>query len=141
MIPFGELIEVSASAPGLVTLGLSACATLSTIFGGLVAVHSRKRTHLLLGTGAGMLLGATFFDLLPESVDVGRSQGWDVRVIFLILVAGFLGFYVAERTLILHSCVEGDCSKKLIVTSAGWAPWASSRTALSMAPPSAPRRS
>lgn len=112
MIPLGEFIVVSAGAPGLVALGLSACATFSTIFGGLVAVHGQKRAHLLLGTGAGMLLGATFFDLLPESVDVGRSQGWDVRVIFLILVAGFLAFYVLERTLILHSCVEGDCSNE-----------------------------
>ncbi|MGC2422259.1 MAG: ZIP family metal transporter [Candidatus Acidiferrales bacterium] len=112
MIPFGEITEVPASAPGFVALGLSACAMLSTIFGGLLTVHSRKRAHLLLGTGAGMLLGATFFDLLPESVDAGRSQGWDVRVIFLILVVGFLVFYVAERTLILHSCAEGDCSNE-----------------------------
>jgi len=112
MTPLGEFTEVPARAPSYVALGLSACAMLSTIFGGLLTVHSRKRVHLLLGTGAGMLLGATFFDLLPESVDAGRSQGWDVRVIFLILVIGFLGFYVAERTLILHSCVEGDCSNE-----------------------------
>lgn len=82
---------------------------LSTICGGVVAVRGQKRLHLLLGTGAGMLLGATFFDLLPESIEAAQSQGWSVRSMLLVLVIGFLGFYVAERVLILHSCPEGDC--------------------------------
>jgi zinc transporter, ZIP family len=59
-----------------------------------------------------MLLGATFFDLLPESIDAAQSQGWSVRPMFLVLVIGFLGFYVAERFLILHSCSEGDCANQ-----------------------------
>lgn len=29
---------------------------------------------------------------------------------FLVLVLGFLGFYVAERILILHACAENDCA-------------------------------
>ena len=56
-----------------------------------------------------MLLGATFFDLLPESIAAAQSQGWSVREMLLVLVIGFLGFYVAERALVLHSCPEGDC--------------------------------
>jgi len=59
-----------------------------------------------------MLLGATFFDLLPESIESAQSQGWGVRAMFVILVIGFLGFYVAERVLILHSCAEGDCTNE-----------------------------
>ena len=31
---------------------------------------------------------------------------------FVVLVIGFLGFYVAERVLILHSCAEGDCTNE-----------------------------
>ena len=62
--------------------------------------------------GAGMLLGATFFDLLPESIEAAQSQGWSVRAIFLVLVIGFLGFYVAERVLVLHSCPEDDCANE-----------------------------
>ena len=56
-----------------------------------------------------MLLGATFFDLLPESIEASQSQGWGFRAMLLVLVIGFLGFYVAERVLVLHSCPEGDC--------------------------------
>lgn len=81
----------------------------STFFGGAVAVRGQKRIHLLLAVGAGMLLGATFFDLLPESIQAAESQHWSARSMFLVLVVGFLGFYVAERVLILHACPEGDC--------------------------------
>jgi zinc transporter, ZIP family len=84
----------------------------STIGGGWVAARERKRVHLLLGIGAGMLLGATFFDLLPESIESAQSQGWTARAMFIVLVIGFLGFYIAERTLILHSCAEGECSNE-----------------------------
>lgn len=59
-----------------------------------------------------MLLGAAFFDLLPESIEAAQSQGWGARAMFVVLVVGFLGFYVAERVLILHSCAEGDCTNE-----------------------------
>ena len=85
---------------------------LSTIGGGLVAVRGQKRLHLLLGMGAGMLLGATFFDLLPESIEAAQSQGWSIRPMLLVVVAGFLGFYIAERVLVLHSCPEVDCANE-----------------------------
>jgi ZIP family zinc transporter len=84
----------------------------STVCGGLVAIRGQKRLHLLLGLGAGMLLGATFFDLLPESIEAAQSQGWTARGMLLVLVLGFLGFYVTERVLILHSCAEDDCSNE-----------------------------
>lgn len=94
-------------------VGLSAAAMLSTLGGGAVAVRGERRVHLLLGIGAGMLLGATFFDLLPESIEAAQSQNWTARAMLLVLVAGFLGFYVLERVLILHSCPEGvDCTNE-----------------------------
>ncbi|HYB61345.1 MAG TPA: ZIP family metal transporter [Methylomirabilota bacterium] len=93
----------------MIVLLLTGLAMISTFCGGIVAVRGHKRIHLLLGIGAGMLLGATFFDLLPESIDVGQAQGWSARVILLFLVAGFLGFYILERILVLHSCAEDDC--------------------------------
>ena len=91
---------------------LSALAAASTISGGVVAIRGHKHLHLLLGLGAGMLLGATFFDLLPESIAAAQSQSWTARPMFLVLVLGFLGFYIGERVLILHSCPEGDCSNE-----------------------------
>jgi zinc transporter ZupT len=31
---------------------------------------------------------------------------------FVVVVIGFLGFYVAERVLVLDSCAEGDCANE-----------------------------
>lgn len=65
--------------------------------------------HLLLGFGAGVLLGATFFDLLPEAIDAAGERGWNSREILGLTVAGFLIFYLGQRFLSLQSCPSGDC--------------------------------
>jgi ZIP family zinc transporter len=69
--------------------------------------------HLLMGLGAGVLLGAVFFDLLPESLSVAEAQGWSFRVVLSIVVVGFLIFYLVERLLVLHACPEGDCTNEV----------------------------
>jgi len=88
---------------------LSLLAMCSTLAGGYFAIRSRRRIHLLMGFGGGVLLGAVFFDLLPESLSVAGEQGWSARAILGIVMGGFLLFYVTERLLILHACPEGDC--------------------------------
>jgi zinc and cadmium transporter len=50
------------------TLLLTSLAMVSTLVGGFSAMDQHRRIHLLLGFGAGVLLGATFFDLMPESI-------------------------------------------------------------------------
>ena len=65
----------------------------STLAGGYLAIAARRRIHLLMGLGAGVLLGAVFFDLLPESLIVAQDQGWSVRVVLAIVVGGFLPLY------------------------------------------------
>ena len=112
MIALGSILGERTTRVDIAALFLSGCAMVSTTFGGFVAVYGQKRAHLLLGLGAGMLLGATFFDLLPESMEAAQSAAWDARAMLVVLVAGFLTFYVAERVLILHSCVEDDCANE-----------------------------
>ena len=80
----------------------------STLAGGFLAISQRRRLHLLMGVGAGVLLGAVFFDLLPEALVVAGEQGWSVRVVLGIVLGGFLLFYLAERLLVMHACVEED---------------------------------
>jgi len=78
---------------------LTACAALSTLFGGWLALRARKYIHLLLGFGAGVLLGATFFDLLPEAIDAAGQGGWTSREILGLTVVGFLIFYLGHSTI------------------------------------------
>jgi zinc transporter ZupT len=87
---------------------LTAFAALSTLFGGWLALRARKHVHLLLGFGAGVLLGATFFDLLPEAIEAAGQRGWTSRDILALTVAGFLIFYLGQRFLALQVCPCGD---------------------------------
>ena len=96
----------------MLTILFTSLAMFSTLAGGFAAIHLRRRVHLLMGFGAGILLGATFFDLLPESLSIAQAQQWNARFIFGIVVVGFLAFYLVERLLILHACPEGDCENE-----------------------------
>src|SRR6266404_9364978 len=97
----------------MVALLFASLAMCSTLAGGYVAIAARRRIHLLMGLGAGVLLGAVFFDLLPESLVVAHDQGWSVRVVLGIVVVGFLLLYLVERLLVLHSCAEEDCDNQV----------------------------
>jgi ZIP family zinc transporter len=52
---------------------LTSLAMLSTLAGGLIAVVAQRRMHLLLGLDAGVVMGAVFFDLLPEALTLSES--------------------------------------------------------------------
>ena len=96
----------------MLAIGLTMLAMISTLVGGAIAITARKRVHLLLGLGAGVLLGAVFFDLLPESLALAERQGWNPRVVPAIMVLGFVAFYLTERLLVLHACPEGPCENE-----------------------------
>lgn len=96
----------------MLILLFTSLAMLSTLAGGFAAIRLRRRIHLLMGFGAGVLLGATFFDLLPESLSIAQEQQWNSKLVLGITVGGFLFFYLIERLLILHACPEGSCENE-----------------------------
>ncbi|HKC65932.1 MAG TPA: ZIP family metal transporter [Pyrinomonadaceae bacterium] len=96
----------------MLALLYTSLAMCSTLMGGYVAIKAHRRVHLLMGLGAGVLLGAVFFDLLPEALAVAGEQGWNIRIVLGIVVAGFLIFYLTERLLVLHACPEDDCTNQ-----------------------------
>ena len=96
----------------MLPLLFTSLAMLSTLAGGMIAIKAHRRIHLLMGLGAGVLLGAVFFDLLPESLAVAAGQGWSSRIILGIVIGGFLLFYLTERLLVLHACPEEDCGNQ-----------------------------
>lgn len=53
-----------------------------------------KISHFLASFAAGVLLGAAFFDLLPEALHVGEEKGIDV---FLWTLFGIIAFFLLER--------------------------------------------
>lgn len=97
----------------MIALLFAALAMCSTLAGGFLAIFAHRRLHLLMGLGAGVLLGAVFFDLLPESLSVAAGQDWSSRAVLGIVVTGFIIFYLTERLLILHACPEEDCDNQV----------------------------
>jgi zinc transporter ZupT len=74
---------------------------LSTLCGGLFALRCRDKMHLILGFSAGAVIGVTFFDLLPEAVQLGTKQ-WSVSVVTTTVAVGFIVYMLLDRLLFFH---------------------------------------
>jgi len=74
-----------------------------SIVGGLLPLAGNWSRHSLLipvSFSGGILLGAAFFDMIPESAPLlGKWLGWP-------LVAGFLTIFVLERFVLVHPYPE-----------------------------------
>ena len=69
----------------------------------LLRALSQRALALLLSFSAGVLLGAVFFHMLPETGRVlNDAIGWPI-------LAGFLLIFVMERFVFVHACEEYDC--------------------------------
>src|SRR5262245_56607472 len=69
----------------------------------LLRVLSQRALALLLSFSAGVLLGAVFFHMLPETSRVlNDGIGWPI-------LAGFLLIFVMERFVFVHACEEFGC--------------------------------
>ena len=71
----------------------------STLLGGLMALRLDRFRPLLVATGAGLLLGAAFLDLLPEAITLGSAAGWQVANLLGVTLLFFL-FFTALETLL-----------------------------------------
>ena len=71
----------------------------STLLGGALAVRFRGCLTLLLGLGAGVLLGAAFLDLLPEALMMGSAAGVSSANILAVTLLSFLLFYSLKGSL------------------------------------------
>jgi ZIP family zinc transporter len=74
----------------------------STLLGGLLAIRLRARLPQLMALTGGVVLGVALFEVAPEAVARlgGVSRG--PRLVGIAMGAGFLGFLVLSRLLVLH---------------------------------------
>jgi len=70
-------------------------------------LNHKKRLNILMALSAGMLVGVSILDLIPESLHLGANI--NQNYITLSIVIGFLIFYILEHAMVVHSCGEGDC--------------------------------
>jgi ZIP family zinc transporter len=90
------------------SIGFAALTVVATTFGGMVALRSRDRFHLVLGLSAGLLLGLVGFDLLPEVFELNKSTFGRVPAVSIAIVGGFLFLHILERSFGSHEPAESD---------------------------------
>ncbi|HEY6607736.1 MAG TPA: ZIP family metal transporter [Candidatus Limnocylindria bacterium] len=77
---------------------VSASAFASALAGGVLAMRAISHVGLIIAFGAGIRIGAAYFDLIPESVE--HLGSLDAAMIFTAF--GFLAFYTVEKVTTLH---------------------------------------
>ena len=95
-------------------LGLIISSTLVISLGALIGVvtvgMNKKRLDkilvFLVSLSAGAMMGGAFLHLLPESLEVLKTE-----TVFLLLLAAFAGFFLIEKVLHWHHCHKGDCEE------------------------------
>ncbi len=83
----------------LTVLLVSACAFASAAFGGFLALRAIGHVGLIIAVGAGIRIGAAYFDLIPESVE---HLGGSLDLAMIFTAVGFLAFYAVEKLTALH---------------------------------------
>lgn len=79
--------------------GVAFAAFASAFVGGLVALRAARSVGVIIAVGAGIRIGAAFFDLIPEAID---QLGHSVDRAMIFTAVGFLAFYAIEKLTTLH---------------------------------------
>jgi len=85
-----------------VILGLAFTTFCSTLIGGTFAIRLRKALPYFFAFAAGSLIAVSFFDILPESLNISASVNLSVRDIMITVVASFLFYSFLEKFLLVH---------------------------------------
>lgn len=87
-------------------------AGLATIIGMLLILFrekwAKRNIMHLMSLAAGLLLGAAFVNIIPESMELNKNS-------ILFVLGGFLLFYLIENLIMIHSCSEKYCKKHEVV--------------------------
>lgn len=97
----------------MISIILAFFAGLSDLISGLIPLYYKldeSYTRYIIALAAGTMLGAVFFEMLPE---LRPSDSIYIGV-------GFFVFYLLERLTMIHSCGEYECTSE--VHRIGWLP-------------------
>lgn len=92
----------------MIAVGLAALTVLATTLGGVLALRSKDRFHLVLGLSAGLLLGLVAFDLFPEIFANSSLMVGNIPGVYLAFVAGFLVLHFFEQFSGSHEPADSD---------------------------------
>jgi ZIP family zinc transporter len=81
-----------------IAVPLALATALSTTLGGVVAFRLRKELATVIAFTGGIVVAVALFDVLPEALDLVGSP----RHVTAVVGAGFIGFFLVERVIVLH---------------------------------------
>ena len=79
-----------------------------TLAGGAFAFRYRRALLFIMAFSSGMLLGVACLDLVPEFVELAHEHAIDIRVLMMVLIAGFIAIFLLEKLTIIHSEKQHD---------------------------------
>jgi ZIP family zinc transporter len=83
--------------PGL-AIPLAGLTVIATLIGGRIGLRYSDRLPTLLALTGGVVVAVALLDVLPEGLDAVA----DNNLATVLVAAGFLGFFLAARILVLH---------------------------------------
>jgi ZIP family zinc transporter len=86
-------------------------AIVCTVLGGLFAFKYQDKLHLVLGFSAGAIIGVSFFDLLPEAIELSEGV-FDVSVVTSTVALGFVIYMLLDRFVMGHEHVDEHCENE-----------------------------
>lgn len=86
----------------MLLIGLSFASFISTLIGGLFALHFRKYTHLLLAFTAGVLISLCVFNLFPEIMELSAKGSYGLILPLSAGLIGYAGFHIYHHILHRH---------------------------------------
>ena len=81
-----------------IAVPLAGVTVLSTLAGGIVALRLARELATAIALTGGVVVAVALFEVLPEAIEAVD----DPRRVGLLVGAGFLFFFLAERALVLH---------------------------------------
>jgi zinc transporter, ZIP family len=81
-----------------IALPFAALTVVSTFAGGMLAFRLARTLPAAIALTGGMVVAIALFDILPEAIEAAG----DARRVASLAGAGFLAFFLVERTLVLH---------------------------------------
>ncbi len=92
----------------MIAIELAALTVGATTLGGITALKSKDRFHLVLGLSAGLLLGLVSFDLFPEIFNNNELMIGAIPAVYLAFVVGFLILHFSEQFSGSHEPADSD---------------------------------
>lgn len=86
----------------ITVLSIGFAAACATLLGGSLALKLKDKLHLILGFSAGAIIAVAFFDLIPESIELG-SKYFEPSALITFTALGFFAYVVLDRLILLHT--------------------------------------